>query len=201
MITETGQHPADTDAVALDLMDEATTEALKEEILAAALGAVQERLDSADQMRRQAMEIYADLLERQTTSLAGLTEQTEAERLRLKEQTRILELALEQAQVEIDTLENRLRETATQGAPASQLESELRDAIQRLERRNEIAANTSQALRDEMTAAREALAAAEEQIADRDRRIDELLRRNAALSNELRLIQDQWEQMQAPSVT
>lgn len=201
MITETGHQPADTDAVALDLMDEATTAALKEEILAAALSAVQERLDSADQMRRQAMEIYADLLERQTTSVAGLTEQTEAERLRLKEQTRILELALEQAQVEIDTLENRLRETATQGTPASQLESELRDAIQRLERRNEIAANTSQALRDEITAAREALAAAEEQIADRDRRIDELLRRNAALSKELRLIQDQWEQMQAPSVT
>ncbi len=201
MITETGQYPPDEDLVAQNLMDDATVDALKEEILAAALRTVQERLDRADEMRRQALEIYADLLERQTRSLAGLTEQTEAERLRLKEQAQVLEVALEQAQAEIEALENRLRETLTQGIPENQHESDLRDMIHRLEQRNQTAANANQALRDEVAATREALATAEEQIAERDLRIDELRKRNAALSRELELIQDQWEQLQPSSVT
>ena len=197
MITETGHHPAETDAVALDLMDEATTEALKEEILAAALRAVQERLDSADQMRRQAMEIYADLLERQTKSLTDLVANTEAERLQLKESVSALEVALDQAHAEIAALEDRHRETVTQGLPATQLESEMRDVVHRLEERNQAANSTIQTLRDELAAAREALAIAEARSAERDALIEEQSRHTAVLSRQLAQIQDQWEQLHA----
>ncbi len=201
MITETGQYPPDENLVALDLMDDTTAEALKEEILAAALRTVQERLDSADLMRRQAMEIYANLLERQTKSLADLVANTEAERLQLKESVRVLEVALDHAHAEIAVLEDRHRESVTQGLPKTHLETEMRDAMHRLEERNRTANFTIQTLRDELTAARDTLAIAEERIAKHEARIDEQLQHTAMLSRQLAQIQDQWEHLQASSST
>ena len=168
---------------------------LGQEIAAKALGVLEERLARAELLRRQALEIYANLLERQTLALADLTTKTESERQQLRDEVRALHLALAAAQEENAALQARRQESAADAANDARHEEELLERSLRLEQRLQVALDTNQDMEVRLADCRDHLAAADERLATTQARADALAADKATLDSRLTLLQEQWERL------
>jgi len=169
---------------------------LREEIASSALAVLEERLGRADLLRRQSLEIYAGLLERQTRSLTTLVEETEPERRQLAEEARTLRVALEAAQQENNALAARLDQSAAREAEATNRADELANRADELARRLLDAQERNQSLETQLADSRLQIDRRDAQIAAFLAWRQEAIAYNAQRERRLAQLQDQWERLQ-----